>query len=216
MDLHRISAKLHDWGERGWYAVFNHPYRKRKWRSLSTKDETAARQKLTRLERLASMGEYDPWNQKPDIGQLHVHEAARRFVRSCERDGLAEQTIEHYRTVLRIFRKSLPPGLMLRAVKAKHVRHFLNHDRDLADESKRTYLRALTTFFNWCIEQGQLRDNPAPDPPRGDKGRKETAHAFLTRETKGRGRGRSCPESCASRRSATKATSAGRIFSQTL
>lgn len=67
------------------------------------------------------MGEYDPWNQKPDIGQLHVHEAARRFVRSCERDGLAEQTIEHYRTVLRIF-KSLPPGLMLRAVETKHVR----------------------------------------------------------------------------------------------
>ena len=150
--------------------------------SLATRDERAARQRFAQYEREYMAGLYDPWTDAVNRDGVLVSEAIEAFVKS--RDGCSEKTISNYANVLRIFRKSLPPGMMMQAIETRHVEGFLN-GQSLNGHSRQTYTRHLGVFFRWCMEQGFLKDDPTPERARVRRRQKKTLPKFLTEEQAG-------------------------------
>jgi len=152
-----------------------HPRLKRV--SLGTRDKSAALQKFARLEREYMAGLRDPWTDPVDRDGMLVSEATEAFVKS--REGRSEKTITNYTDILHIFCESLPPGMMIRAVEARHVDAFLN-GRDLKATSRRTYVRHLSVFFRWCLKEGLMQHDPTPIKDRNRKKETRRVAEFLT------------------------------------
>ncbi len=146
--------------------------------SLGTRDERAARQRFAQYEREYMAGLYDPWTDAVNRDGVLVSEAIEAFVKS--RDGCSEKTITNYANVLRIFRKSLPPGMMMQAIETRHVEGFLN-GQNLNGHSRQTYIRHLGVFFRWCMEQGFLKDDPTPERARARRRQRRPCPSFSPR-----------------------------------
>ena len=162
-----------------YYAEFydrqRHPKQKRV--SLGTRDKQAARQKLVEMEREYMAGLWDPWQEAMQREGVMVSKAIQTFLKS--REGRSPKTIANYENILRIFRESLPPGMMLAAVETRHVNAFLDR-QDLNERSRQTYVRHLGVFFRWCLADGLCKHDPTPDKGRVRRRAKRTVPEFLT------------------------------------
>ena len=162
-----------------YYAEFydrqRHPKQKRV--SLGRRDKQAARQKLVEMEREYMAGLWDPWQEAMQREGVMVSKAIQAFLKS--REGRSPKTIANYENILRIFRESLPPGMMLAAVETRHVNAFLD-GQDLNDRSRQTYVRHLGVFFRWCLADGLCKHDPTPDKGRVRRRAKRTVPEFLT------------------------------------
>ena len=149
---------------------------KRKEISLRTTRKDVARRRLSEWERLYERGEFDPW--KP-VGRgperLSVEDAAERFLKA--RSHLRQRTLDTYRGVLRRWRETIPPGLLVADVNASHLRPYV-HDDSITNASQRKRYRHVRAFLNWCVENGHLQNTPLDDV-RQPKEQKKAA-AFLS------------------------------------
>lgn len=163
-------------------AEFYDPHRrpKRKRITLRTKDKRAARLKLTELERQYMANQFDPWcDTLPQKGVL-VQEAKASFLKAKKQAGLRPTSIKNYADVLRIFEESLPPDLMINRITTQQISDFLD-ERNINSISKKTYLRQLKVFFNWCQKANLISLSPLPEAKRYGRQNK-TVIEFLSRE----------------------------------
>ena len=162
-----------------YYAEFydghRHPRQKRV--SLGTRDKQAARQKLVEMEREYMAGLWDPWHDALQGEGMLIGKAIQAFLKS--REGRSPKTIANYENILRIFRESLPPGMMLAAVETRHVNAFLD-GRNLKERSRHTYTRHLGVFFRWCMADGLCKHDPTPVNGRLRRRPRRTVPEFLT------------------------------------
>jgi len=138
--------------------------------SLGTTSKEVAERLKAELDDLYLRGLFDPWTdefretlekqKRPGKPQQTVAlgEAKEQFVRS--RQGLSDASISKYELVTRLFSEHVGEQTRLLDIRAADVAEFLEA-RDLSLTSKHVYRRHLSVFFNWCIDQEWLEQNPA-------------------------------------------------------
>ena len=82
------------------------------------------------------------------------------FMRTKQLEGRSERTLDHYRYVLNVFKKSLQ--IPIREVTISHIRNFLasEKERGLASVTLEGYRCVLSSFFGWLSREGLLPSNP--------------------------------------------------------
>ena len=128
------------------------------------------------MEREYMAGLWDPGQEAVQREGVMMSKAIQAFLKS--REGRSPKTIANYENILRIFRESLPPGMMLAAVETRHVNAFLD-GQDLNDRSRQTYVRHLGVFFRWCLADGLCKHDLTPDKGRVRRRAKRTVPEFL-------------------------------------
>lgn len=151
-----------------YYAEFREPHRhpQRKRVSLRTASKAEAVIRFGTLTREYVAGLFDPWAGRPSSARregVPFDDAAARFVEAKRRDGVRARTVEGYAGLLRTFGRTLPDGIALHAVEARHVEAFTGR-AGLADASRRTYRRSLGVFFAWAVVEGLTGVNPVATP----------------------------------------------------
>jgi integrase len=149
---------------------------KRKEVALGCSRKDVARRRLSEWERLYREGSFDPW-QPVGSGpeRLTVEDAIARFMKS--RSHLRPRTQDTYEGILRRWRETLPPGLLLTDVTASHLRPYVHASR-LANATQRKRYGHVQTFLKWCVEQRHAQSNALEDV-REPKEQKKAA-AFLS------------------------------------
>ncbi|HEX8385899.1 MAG TPA: site-specific integrase, partial [Rubricoccaceae bacterium] len=140
-----------------------HP--KQKEVTLRTTDPRIARRRLNDLERLESLGQFDPWRQAaPEYGVV-VGDAAERYLVSQRRRGRAEATVDRAERTLDQFARSLGGAIAVEQVEPRHVERFVNAPKPDGEPrssgTKRRYAAVLSHFFKWTVKEGMIRDSPA-------------------------------------------------------
>jgi len=162
-----------------YYGEFRDPNRhpERRWVPLRTKDKRAALQKLTKLERDFAMGMFDPWYDPVRDEGLLLAEAVRLYLKA--RSDRRPKTLRADRSVLGLLLEELHPDIQLRHVEPRHLSAFLGN-LGFSDGTRNTYYTRIKAFFNWCVTEGYLVENPIRKlrPPKTSK----TVADFLTRE----------------------------------
>ncbi len=170
---------------KGYYATFRDATRspQRKQISLGTKDASAARAKLARMELEYAQGGFDPWEGKQaSTSALTAVQAYERFMRSRDESG-SKEGVATYRAVVGHFIGSLPLGLLLTQVEARHVDAWLGAKR-IAAETRKSYADRVRIFATWCTDEELAPTTWKPVAPakRGKQARQETAIRFFTEE----------------------------------
>ena len=131
---------------------------KRKELALGTSRKDVARRKLSDLERQHREGSFDPWD--PDTGgtdRLTLDEAAEQFMQS--RSHLRDETRDAYKYAVKGLLDTAPTGLFVGDVKPHHVRPYVK-DSGVSSATRKHRRGHLSVFFNWCIDEGLLEENP--------------------------------------------------------
>lgn len=145
---------------------------KRRWISLRTTRRDVALQKLTKLERDAALGVWDPWADAVPEAGVTLADAVGRFLRDRGRSGKSPKTVQSYRKVLDLLARTLPPDLAVDAVTPRQVEAFVRRP-GLAEASAASYHGHLRAFFRWSVAAGLVKHDPMTglEPPKA--GRKE-------------------------------------------
>lgn len=155
--------------------------RGRKKVSLKTRDESAARQKFTEYERKFMAGLWDPWTDPVDEEGVTVAEAIERFLKDRERTSSAGNAA-FYGHILNPFLLHLKqPNLPLYSLKPERVEKYLR-GLQVAESTRRNYTNRFRMFFHWCRKAGLLKEDVAPKPVGGKRGRQKALPKFLTEE----------------------------------
>jgi len=159
----------------GYAAVFYNPQRhpSEKYITLRTTDRDIARRKFTELERLESLGEFDPWADSAPRDGVLVVEAVKEFI--ADRSHLRPTTLRADKSTLTCWAGSfevenqkkgvLPRGCLLSQLEPRHIQDFLdgpindNGDR-LSPASRQTYYARISAFLSWCRENRLMRHDP--------------------------------------------------------
>lgn len=151
-------------GSGNFYSTFYNKTRrpKLKWVTLGTMTREAAEIEHKRLRTLYSLGEYDPWEPKPTADEPAsdplVSEAVESFLEA--RSGLAPNTLRNKHYNLHLFVRYLSRRRRIRSLTRADVVRFL--DRPNLKESSRVQVGwILSSFFEWCQEEGFCDTNPA-------------------------------------------------------
>ena len=148
--------------------------------SLLTRDKTAARLKLTEMEREYMAGLRDPWTDVARQEGVTVRKAVDRFLKDraqrCE-----PSTVSAYRSALVPFCDTLAPGFPMAGVEQRHLTAFVEAG-ERAEATRRSYLRWLGIFFAWCRKIGLASVDPMPPIRMGKRSRMKSLPAFLTEE----------------------------------
>lgn len=133
--------------------------------------EDAAADWMTDVRRQWRRGEVDPWEGYHRGDGVTYAEAVEKYFRSSRQ--LRKTTASMRRATLGAFGRSLPHGIALGHVEARHVRAFLDRpsrrpgpkgeDVPLAPRTRHGYLGTLQYFFAWCRREGLIRDDPCAD-----------------------------------------------------
>jgi integrase/recombinase XerC len=166
--IHARTARSSAGGRKritGYYAEFREPHRYpvRKRVTLGTSDRREAERRFADLERRYGAGTFDPWTDATphrDRVRILATEAVRPFVRAKKAEQLRRKSVKLYRSVAEAFVATLPTGLPLAGVEARHVRAFVTASH-LAEASQRTYRIALQVFFKWAMDAGHVTHSPA-------------------------------------------------------
>lgn len=84
--------------------------------------------------------------------RITYKELVELFLMDCQIRNLSTKTIDWYRIVLNKFTK-MPSRHMV-------SQHILKSKSSLASVTINGHIRALKAFFNYCIREGQIQDNP--------------------------------------------------------
>ncbi|MFQ5570006.1 MAG: tyrosine-type recombinase/integrase [Rhodothermales bacterium] len=162
----------------GYTAIFYDPDRnpQQKYVTLRTRDKDIARRKLTDLERRYTLGTFDPWKDAAPQEGVLLAEAIGGYLKA--RSDRRPKTLRADTSTLNLFANSLRAGSLVQHVEQRHVEKFL--DRDLSAATLHTYHTRLKAFFEWCVDQGMIRENPMRRVPKPKLKRKEKQ--FLTRQ----------------------------------
>jgi integrase/recombinase XerC len=129
--------------------------RRTKQITLASHDPGIAYREAYDLAQRWQTGLFDPWQDRARLTTLE--QAVTRFL--AHGSAWSRYTLNQRSYVLRLFERSLPPGLTVDAVTAEQCRRFIMAPR-LKDASKRSYYNVLSTFFNWCVRERYLRTAP--------------------------------------------------------
>ncbi len=93
---------------------------------------------------------------------LHEDEMLRKsFLRYLRAEGIAPTTIRRYDLTVREFQEFARAMGFPRVVTREHVTHFLAQRRESrAPNTARNDQMALSRYFKWLVEEGELNDNP--------------------------------------------------------
>ncbi len=92
---------------------------------------------------------------KPEIQDVSITAAIEQFLVS--KKDYSEKTLAHYETCLQLFRK-LNPNTLVHRIGLQEIEPILSKYNNI--NTKRTYRRGLTTFFNWCVRRHYALENP--------------------------------------------------------
>jgi site-specific recombinase XerD len=142
---------------------------------LKTTQKRTATQRLKRLEKAFDAGDFDPWEGGwIDADPVPLVDAASAFIDAKQQ--LRPRTLEEYAGILRRFRETLPPGIMLQDVTQEDVKAYV-YASGIANATERKRFRHLRAFFNWTVRAEHLSSSPLEplNPPKKEKKEK----AFL-------------------------------------
>ena len=139
-----------------YYADFYDQERGRRRISLKTKNEEVARALLMRWERLAALGEIDPWTDDlhevtrptPPEKEPTMGEAVEEFLQSRRDMNVTSSTLRHYSGALRRMLSGLDDSRPLSALTRARVRSYIHAD-GIAVATKEKRYRALRTFLRF-------------------------------------------------------------------
>jgi site-specific recombinase XerD len=85
----------------------------------------------------------------------------RSFVRFLRAEGISPTTVQRYELSVRQFQEfARDTGFPLQVTR-EHVAHFLEWRRqDHAANTARNDYMALSRYFKWLVEEGEVRENP--------------------------------------------------------
>jgi len=151
---------------------------KRKSWPLKTTQKITAQKRLNRLRKAFDRGDWDPWEGgwlAPE--PVALKEAVSQFLDA--KDNLRPRTLDTYEGILRRFRESVPPGIMLQDVELSDLEDYI-HASNVTNATSRKRFRHLRAFFNWTVEADHLETSPLDEmtPPKKEKKEK----AFLRPE----------------------------------
>lgn len=179
-----------------YYARLYDPSRrpKRKEIALRTSKKRPARKRLTQLEAQYERGEVDPWTDPVRFEKLTIQDAIQVFL-NAKQDVWRSTTHSVYKQQLEAWERLCPPTLMLKALRAEHLRPYIYEHMEpdsrantLSSATKRKRYRHIRAFINWLMETGRLTHNPLNDISQPDTEKKSPV--FLSR--KGLGKLLSC------------------------
>lgn len=119
--------------------------------SLLTTDESAARQKLSKWERMYSRGEWDPRDGRPGKGKhVSVSDAVRRYL-GRYRQHVQEATAERMRSCLERFAEVVGADTAVAQLDQDHVRAYLSSLRGRTSGSQPGSAKASTIRRNAAL-----------------------------------------------------------------
>lgn len=154
------------------------------WRtnlSLMTEQESVARQRLAKWERMAVAGEWDPRSGRPTSSKrTTLEQAAEMFLADYEKDR-RESTYAMMESVLRQFRRQLGDDYPIGQVTADDVRAYITSlsargsaspPGSAAQSTKRERFGKLHTFFRWLSRKEVIDRVPTEsvERPRAEPG----------------------------------------------
>lgn len=139
--------------------------------ALGTKHKKIAEQKRIQYEKLYEADEINPfdddWNlleyekqqelKGTSVVSPILNELQKKFLR--EKTNVTAPTKRHYKYLLKMFMEHVGYTMPVTRIDADDIRAFCLRD-DLANASKKNYLKHLKTFFNWLVEEEYLESNP--------------------------------------------------------
>lgn len=140
---------------------------KRKQVSLRTRTRRTAETLQRRLEDAWTLGEYDPWVE-PDWTARGRQDASLALLGDAEAAFLASRahmspyTVARYEAVVGAFVRHAGPDLPTAAATGAHVAAYLASTAT-RPVTKRSYVGALSAFFNWLVRAGARPGNPCAD-----------------------------------------------------
>lgn len=155
-----------------YYALFSDANRQPGERrfSLRTKQKSVARRLLIELEDDWRAGVFDPWRDDPRTykaapeppAALALSEAVDRFLNGKAEAGRSENTVNTYRDVLKLLRRSAGDSTLLTAVRPAHILPVVR-DATIAKATRYKRFGHLRSFFRWCLKHTELAADPLAD-----------------------------------------------------
>lgn len=140
---------------------------------LKTTQKRTATQRLKKLEQAFDAGDFDPWEGGwIGVDPVPLVDAESAFIDA--KQHLRPRTRETYAGILRRFRETLPPGVMLQDVRAGDV-HAYVYASGCSNATQRKRFRHLRAFFRWARKTDRLEESPIADVPAPKKETKEKA-----------------------------------------
>jgi len=140
--------------------------------ALGTKRKQIAEQKKNKFEKLHESGEINPfepgWNLKDYEQSLIIIEGAgdrslylsdlkEEFLDS--KTNITQKSKDAYDDVIGRFVETVGESLPIHRVTVKDLKEYCLNP-DLANASKKNYLRHLKAFFNWAVKEELIQKNP--------------------------------------------------------
>jgi site-specific recombinase XerD len=140
--------------------------------SLGTKRKQIAEQKKNQYEKLYESGELNPfepgWNLKEyELSQKDIEGAGDRSLYLSDlkeefldsKTNITQKSKDAYDDVIGRFVETVGESLPIHRVTVKDLKEYCLNP-DLANASKKNYLRHLKAFFNWAVKEGLIQKNP--------------------------------------------------------
>jgi len=142
--------------------------------ALGTKYKKIAEQKKVEYEKLYQAGKINPfddnWNlqdyeKKQELAGTAMvspilSSLKKKFLQ--QKTNVTAKTKKTYDQILTNFTEQVGYTMPVRLVDANDVREFCFR-HDLANASKKNYLRHLKVFFNWLVQEDYIESNPCDD-----------------------------------------------------
>lgn len=166
-----MASLVHQSGR--YYAQFydadRSPIRKRI--PLKTSEKRTAQRLLSRAEDALALGDYDPWRHGreheifgwepgPDEDLSTLGKAVNSYLGSCSH--LRPDTQRTYREVLRLFESHVGTDQHVDRLQASHITNWLDEgvpSDNLADATRRKYVKHLGYLFRYLIEKGAMEED---------------------------------------------------------
>lgn len=170
-----------------YYAYFYDRDRSPKEKSwpLRVRQQSAARRKLTPLEKGYKTGEFDPWNGGWQSEAVTVSESVERFLRA-KQGTVRPATQDTYRQQLEALLQTLPRGgdidldRLQGADLQRYVFSFATKGgadaNPPSNATQRKRYRHVRVWLNWCVKQGYIDRSPLDDLSKPKKETKEPAY----------------------------------------
>ncbi len=153
-----------------YYAQFYESSRspRRKKVPLKTKRKRPARRLLGRMEDRYATGEYDPWTDgrqhelfgwEPEPSRNLSTLGAAREAFLEDRSHLRPETIRTYEEVLRLFVGFHGKSASVRSLKASDIEAWISSTDELADATKRKYVKHVGYLVRYLIEEGWMEED---------------------------------------------------------
>jgi integrase len=108
------------------------------------------------LDHKFKTGDFDPWRDVVDLSDLqksdtNLSKIVDEYIASKQRYDWRQETARRYRMFFVGWFKHVGESTQLHRITQDMVNDYINRSK-LAYESRKTYRRALVTFFTWCTD----------------------------------------------------------------